>query len=240
MAKIYSRPRQCYRLFTVAEKSRLTRDFMTLVQKIRYLIGALVASSYLGLPGEAAAHPHSWIDITTTVILSNSGTVSAIRQHWLFDEYYTSSIIREKGSNATALQSFAKDALVNLAPYAFFTHLSSANGSVRLSPPVNPSASMKGKRLSFEFELPLQTAFNMSGSLLRLSIYDPTYYIEMLYGDPKAISFFGPDADRCKVSILPAKPSEEVKRRALDMDRQATPDHSLGEKFAERVELRCS
>lgn len=212
---------------------------MMLARKFRVPFFAVAACAAFWNSAPVWAHPHSWIDITTTVVLSAPGTIRSIRQDWLFDEFYTSSIVREKGSTAAALASFARDALVNLAPYEFFTHLSSDGGLVKVLAPVSPSAHMQGKRLAFEFELPLQTAADLGQSKLRLSVYDPTYYIEMLHGDVKAINFTGPDAEKCKATIMPAKPSEETKKRAFQMDRQATPDHGLGEKFAERVELSC-
>lgn len=42
----------------------------------------------------ASAHPHAWIDVKTTIILSNPGMVSALREDWSFDRDYTNVLLR--------------------------------------------------------------------------------------------------------------------------------------------------
>lgn len=193
----------------------------------------------LGAAPGAHGHPHSWIDVRTTLVLSAPGQIAAIRQQWLFDEYYTADITRDKGTGAAALQAFAVTAAVNLAPYRFFTHLAGAAGPASYGRPVRPSASLHMKRLLLEFELPLEKAVGARGGGVTLAVYDPTYYIEMLHGSAAAIAFAGPGAASCRARIVPAAPSPDLRQRALEMDRQAVPDHGLGEKFADRVEIGC-
>lgn len=46
----------------------------------------------------ALAHPHVWVSVETTV-LYDGGTVTGLRQRWLFDEFYTSMAIQGLDKN---------------------------------------------------------------------------------------------------------------------------------------------
>jgi ABC-type uncharacterized transport system substrate-binding protein len=187
----------------------------------------------LAVASNAWAHPHTFIDLKSTIVLTGDGQIGAIRAQWTFDEYYTSDLMRQVGG----VQAFADTALVNLAPYGYFTELREGTNKAKFDRPKDIAARLESKRLVLEFTLPLAKA---AGQSTTLSVYDPTYYIEMLHGSASSVVFQGPGSDRCRANIIEAKPDEKTRQRAMGMDRQATADHSLGEKFAERVDITCS
>jgi len=125
---------------------------------------------------------------------------------------------------------------VNLGPYGYFTEPREGTNKVKFDRPKDIAARMENKRLLLKFTLPLAKS---AGPSTTRSVYDPTYYIEMLHGSARSIVFEGLGSDRCRTNIIEANPDEIIRQRAMEMDRQATADHSLGEKFAERVDIKC-
>ncbi len=53
---------------------------------------ALVLATTLAQVMPAAAHPHIWVNVRTTVLYAN-GTIVGFRHAWSFDEYYTAMAI---------------------------------------------------------------------------------------------------------------------------------------------------
>ena len=194
-------------------------------------VAAAVVAAVAAAP-HAYAHPHSWIDLNSTVVLTGEGKITAVRARWAFDEYYTADLMRQTGG----VQVFADTALTNLRPYGYFTHLNDAGGRADFASPSGVAARLEGKRLVLEFTLPLARPV---GPNAELRVFDPTYYIDMAHRGENAVTVEGAGAARCRTRIVEAQPSEETRRRAFEMDRQAVPDHGLGEQFAQTVILQC-
>ena len=84
------------------------------------LIGGLYLQS-------AAAHPHSWIDMKADMILDEQGRLTAIRQHWAFDTYFSTvtlaDAINEHGDKDTGLRKMADQMILNLSRLRYFSVL---------------------------------------------------------------------------------------------------------------------
>ena len=65
--------------------------------KIAIAIAALAAGIF-GAARSACAHPHVYVTVETTV-LYDKGTISGLRQRWMFDEFYTTMAIEGLDTN---------------------------------------------------------------------------------------------------------------------------------------------
>lgn len=92
---------------------------------------ALAAGVFLagapGLAGTASAHPHVYVTVETTV-LYDKGTITGLRQRWMFDEFYTTMAIEGLDTNNDGiydrkeLAELAKVNVEGLAQTEYFTY----------------------------------------------------------------------------------------------------------------------
>jgi ABC-type uncharacterized transport system substrate-binding protein len=191
----------------------------------------------------AVAHPHAWIDLRSTVVLDAAGRVIAIEQEWLFDQFYTVLVTEElsgaAGTRAEALKALARSNLQNLRSYDYFTEVHAGGTKVPLGTVSEFESELRKGRLWMRFVVPLATPIDPTERALAFAIFDPTYYIEMLHLPGDMIAFRGAGAGGCFGRIVPPNPTTETVLLAQAMDRNATPDATLGSVFAERVEVTC-
>lgn len=108
-----------------------------MTSKIAIAIAALAAGTSGAAPS-AGAHPHVYVTVETTV-LYDKGTISGLRQRWLFDEFYTTMAIEGLDTNRDGvydrreLAELAKVNVDGLAAMDYFTF-----------------AKLSGQRLAFD------------------------------------------------------------------------------------------
>ncbi|MGB6105360.1 MAG: DUF1007 family protein [Pusillimonas sp.] len=194
-------------------------------------------------PVGAHAHPHAWIDVRSTIVMSPGGMISAIRQEWLFDELYSLAVLDEMAIDSpakpTAVGEFAARVIENLGPYDYFMRIKADGRPVPIDTVTQFSSEMKGEQLLLSFTAPLATAVNPVRHSVMFSVYDPSYFIQMshLPNDPPTIK--GEEELRCQVRVEPPNPSPETIARAFALDRNASSDEGLGDLFAEKVYIQC-
>lgn len=191
----------------------------------------------------ASAHPHVWIDIRSTLIMNDKGQVTAIEQEWLFDEFYTlfalEGLKKAKGKKEELLAALAKVNLENLHPYGYFMDIRSNGTKIVAAKVTEYKMEHRDDRLWLKFVVPLETAIDPKKERMRFSVFDPTYYIEMLHAENDVISFKDGPAEKCSAIVEAATPSEEAVSLAAALDQGAVPDNSLGALFAETVVVKC-
>ncbi len=192
--------------------------------------------------GPAAAHPHAWIDLRSSLILDSEGRIVAIEQEWLFDTFYTifltEDLDREAGE-AAAYAGLAHRAMGNLRDYDYFTVVRADGEKIPLNSVEDAASELRGSRLWLRFQVPLARPVDPRTEQLEYAVYDPTYYIEILHMKGDVVAFRGPDAGSCLGEILPPDPDPEIVSLAQALDRNAEADSTLGALFAERVRVSC-
>jgi len=194
-----------------------------------------------GVP--AVAHPHAWIDLRSTVVLDAQGRVVAIEQQWLFDVFYTAfatkGVSGAAGTRAEALKALARSNLQNLRSYDYFTEVRSGGAKVALGTVSEFESGLRKGRLWLRFVVPLATPVDPNERAFAFAVFDPTYYVEILHLRGDVVAFRGARTGGCSGRIVPPNPTTEAVLLAQAMDRDATPDTTLGSVFAERVEVTC-
>lgn len=191
----------------------------------------------------AHAHPHAWIELRSTILLIATGRVSGIEQEWLFDEFYslfaTEEISKASGSQAEALRALARENLNNLHEYDDYTEPHASGARVKFDKVSEFETQMRGPRLWMRFVVPVVTRVDPVTSAFSVSIFDPTYYIEIRHADGDAIAVRNVKAGDCSSRLQPPRPTAEAMLMAQAMDRNATPDATVGKIFAEQVHITC-
>jgi len=197
----------------------------------------------LCLPGPAIAHPHGWIDLRTTVILDDTGRIIALEQEWLFDELYTVFATdgwdMESSAGKSALHELAKGNLENLKEYDYFTELL-VDGDRRTPGKVQEfETEIRNARIWMRFVVPLDSPIDPGTASFSYSVYDPTYYIEVLHMEGDVIAFRGPASGHCAGEITSPEPTFEAVSLAQSLAIDDEADDTLGRLFAERVDVTC-
>ena len=209
-----------------------------LLKVVAGLAAALVGA------GSALAHPHSWIDLRSRVIMNDEGHVAALELDWLFDDFYTAFVaqefVKQNRPPSEFLPEVANTYLSNLAEYDYFTAVRLDGERLALGEPAGAESGLRDKRLWLRFEVPLVKPVDPDSGRLTFAVYDPTYYIEIVYLEGESVGFSGPDAEACVGRIVPPNPSFEAIALASALDRTQSGGDGLGELFAETVVVECS
>lgn len=101
------------------------------IARMRNTVGATTAAAaltVLALTAPAAAHPHVWVTVETTVLF-DKGSITGFRHKWTFDEFYTAMAVQGLDTNNDGLYSrdeLAELAKVNIEGLAEFQYFTSA------------------------------------------------------------------------------------------------------------------
>jgi ABC-type uncharacterized transport system substrate-binding protein len=196
------------------------------------------------LPATAAkAHPHAWIDLDTKLIFDDAGNLEAVELHWLFDEFYTAFIAEEFTTAGLApsafLEEVAAENLANLEAYDYFTDLRQDGTRLALGEVRRFATGLEGERLWLEFEVALAEPADPTAGRIDLAVYDPTYYIEVLYHPGHSPTLEGIDAATCTTFVMPPTPTPEQIAQAFALDMTQTGEDGLGRFFAEIAQIDC-
>lgn len=193
----------------------------------------------------ALAHPHAWIDFRTTIVLDDANRMTAIKEHWLFDPYYTEFAMRDFNPNKDGkithalLMDLAKDNLKNLGPFCYFTILEQENAKSAVEVPVDIDSYLVKGQIALDFTLKLEKPLDLAKKKADYRIYDPSYYISMLHAKKDPILFEGKKAASCKHDLVTPKPDIMKINFAASIDKTGQAPDELGSFFAQRMTLSC-
>lgn len=194
------------------------------------------------LPRDSHAHPHAWIDVFTEPVFDDKGNITALKQRWTFDEYYTQFVMEDvvKDGSPTPshadLLALAKQNVANIKDYHYFTEAKAAGKVVAFSEARDIDSSFEKARITLIFTLVFAQAVDAKSGL-SYRVFDPSYYIEMRHDGKKAIML--PKDSSCDVKIQEPNPDMEYVNLAKALDKNAKAPESLGSVFAQTIELKC-
>ncbi|MEK9570400.1 MAG: DUF1007 family protein [Paracoccaceae bacterium] len=191
----------------------------------------------------AEAHPHMWIDLKSEIIIQDQTLVSAIYQEWLFDDFFSASLIEEASQNPkgreVGIKAVVEEILDNLEPHDYFT-LINVNGKKISSNPIKSfEVDVRENRVWVSFSLPISKEVDIAAQSLAYSVFDPTFYIEMLHFEGETVSFTGDVPTSCSTKIKQPNPSTEAVLLSRSPDLDKVPNQSIGRLFAETVVVNC-
>jgi ABC-type uncharacterized transport system substrate-binding protein len=158
-------------------------------------------------PPRAQAHPHIWIDAFVEV-LSDGGQVTALRIHWTFDPFFTGMAAADFDADGNAeldqdeAAELAANSAENLKEVGFFTHIWLGAEPLEIAATQDFKAWMADERLHFAFTVALPEPIDPAQTTLAVSLYDPTYYIEINPDPVDPLRFIGGTAP-CFANVQP-------------------------------------
>lgn len=192
----------------------------------------------------AFGHPHAWIDLRSRVLLNDQGEIRALELAWWFDDYYTVLVAEELGTGGQPTEEYldevAESNLSNLREYDYFTAITYDGERQELGEVTSYLTEVRDGRLWMRFEVPLTTPIDPKAGEVTFSVYDPTYWIEIVHLEGEPILFSGEGGEQCLGEVKQPNPTIEQVSLAAALDQDETAGDGLGELFAETVDVSCS
>lgn len=176
------------------------------------LIGLVV----LAMPCPCLAHPHVRISVAVSFEV-RSGTLTAIREKWTFDEAFKKSTIEQHDKNgngkldADELKQFMRLSAATMKRFSNFTTVGDGKTIASLAEAVFARVDMDTTRPVIEFNVALLKPLTLGKSLM-IEIYDPTYFSAFEIAGPEAISVDSDGTSTCSVNLTaPAQDGQQLK-----------------------------
>ncbi len=213
----------------------------------RRRLGFALATALVGslVPLRAEAHPHVFVTTREVVVFDPDGRVTAIKNAWAFDDFYTAFLEQglDKGPDGRysreTLAELAKTNTEGLSDADYFTFIKANGRNVKFAAPKDYWLEDTGKSLVLHFTLPLAEPVKPSKAFV-MRIYDPTYFVAF---DPVQ------DADAVKLenqkpgcSRLVRKPpqNDALKQTLAQIDVTQQPTlEDAGAAFADSILVAC-
>jgi ABC-type uncharacterized transport system substrate-binding protein len=209
------------------------------------VLAALAAISALGLaPRPAAAHPHVFVGVETTVDYKD-GKVAGLEHKWTFDDLYSADAVQglDKNNDGTysreELAELAKVNMDGLKEVNYFTFVRLGDKALKTAAPVDPWLEYKDSILSLHFGLPLEDPVAADASGLTFAVYDETFYIALTYADASAVKLSEGAPAGCAATLIEPKPEEDAQKLSEAFS-TALGGGSYGATMSKIVSVSCA
>jgi ABC-type uncharacterized transport system substrate-binding protein len=189
----------------------------------------------------AAAHPHVWVKATSEVVYAPDGSVTGIRQHWVFDDMYSAFAVqglasKEKGKFTPAeLAPLAKVNIEQLRESAYFTYATAGGGKVPFADPLPDYAlDYKDEMLTLNFTLPFKQPVKAKD--FKVEIYDPTYFVAFELAKDAPVRLIGAPA-QCELGI--ERPPEMTYALGKKLSNNPEAAANWGAFFSNKIMVKC-
>jgi ABC-type uncharacterized transport system substrate-binding protein len=209
---------------------------------LRILIIALVS---LAFAAPAAAHPHVWVKMKSEVVYAPDGSVTGVRQHWAFDDMFSTFALqglesKEKGKfTREELAPLAKVNVESLKEYDYFTYATADGKKAELGDPLPDYwLDYKDEVLTLNFTLPFKTP--VKAKLLNIDLFDPTIFVDFEFAKEAPVHLVGAPAG-CKLDTVLPREMTFAEGKALSNIPADQPNLTMawGAKFANKILVNC-
>ena len=205
----------------------------------------LLTCCFALLPVQAFAHPHAWIDYRTQIILNDDNKITALKEHWVFDEYYTEFAMHDFDQNKSGkldhetLMALAHENLGNLKEFDYFTSVEEDGKKRVVASLTDIDSSLVNGHIALDFTVHFKETADTVHKRVDYRIYDPTYYVSMLHDKKEPIVLEGKKASSCTHELITPKPDTAMIDAAAALDKKATAPDELGSFFAQKMVILC-
>ena len=192
----------------------------------------------------ACSHPHSFIDMKTEFISDNQH-LSGMKMVWTMDEITSADLLYDAGQakpGDVVWKKLAAQVMANVLGQHYFTEVWQDKNRVKfLNLPKEYHLSRNGNKAVLEFIVPFGEPQLLSAKQYRIQTFDPSYFVDMYYDNPQALTMDDTVKSHCQIDLHTPKPDDSLKQYALSLDKADAPpeDMDLGQQFAQTVTLTC-
>ncbi len=205
---------------------------------LRILLAAVVS---LAAVAPAAAHPHVWIKATSELVYASDGSVTGIRQHWVFDDMYSAFAVQglasnEKGKFTRAeLAPLATINMKEMKEAGYFTFVTADGKKTPFADPLpDYGLDYKNEMLTLSFTLPFKQPVKAKD--VTVELYDPTYFIAFELEKLAPVHLVGAPA-QCKLAVeWPREMTYALGKQLSNNPEAAT---NFGAYFANKITVKC-
>lgn len=213
-----------------------------MIKKIAFAFAAFFIVFGFRVPVDA--HPHAWIDLDTTAIFDDQGRFAGLEQTWLFGDFYSGYVLADIGSDdreviIESLREVARQNLINLREYDYFTVFKVDDLTKSIVDAETFETGVIEGRIYLKFTTLLDEPVDPRAVSVRYAVYDPTYYIEILYAEGARPKLPATGAPVCSVTVDRPEPTFDDLAYASSLDKTQTASVGLGDVFAEWATLTC-
>lgn|GEM_PF-669750 len=154
----------------------------------------------------AQAHPHIWIDAFVTLHF-DEGAINRISVHWAFDELYSGVVIQDYDENGNGkldpneLAQITAESREALRDYNYFTYLTLGQDVLGLTDVEDLQVTVDKDILVYDFSTPLPRPVDPHETDFSFSLYDETYYVELLLDEEVPVRVEGKLPGNCYASV---------------------------------------
>lgn len=198
----------------------------------------------LALSPAVVAHPHSFIDMKTALV-AQGDTFTGLKMTWTMDEITSADLLYDAGDarpGSVVWKKLAAGVMANVLGQHYFSEVWHNKQRVKfLNLPTEYNLSRNGHKAVLEFILPLAEPPTLTGQHFEILTFDPTYFVDMFYDNPGALTLPPALQGRCRFTLMTPKPNDSLKQYALSLDKADAPaeEMDLGRQFAQTVGLTC-
>lgn len=205
----------------------------------------IIAFSMVLIFPVAWGHPHSFIDIKTTLVSNQPDTLNGLHMVWKMDEITSADLLYDAGEakpDSEIWKKLAAEVMANVLGQHYFTEFWHNGKPVKFENlPTEYHLTREGHQAVLTFVLPLAEPQPLKGQTYTFLTFDPTYFVDMFYDDEKSLNMPENLQKQCKLALKTPKPDASMQQYALSLDKADAPpeDMELGRQFAQTVTLRC-
>ena len=189
------------------------------------------------------AHPHSWVDMKTE-IQGDGKHITGFLMTWEFDAMTSAYMLDGEDlsveNKAQALQDLADSIMQNMTTNHYLTYFYEGDMPVKYALAENGNLEQDKIKATLSFYLPLADPLALSDNVLKLLIYDPSYYVDMSWPTKNAIQLSPALSQYCNLELIEATPSSEQLAYVMSLPVDAKRDDAIGELFTQSITIHCN
>lgn len=149
------------------------------------------------------SHPHVFIDNRISVIFDDTG-LAGFKHEWTFDEMFSSTIIQEFDLDADGqfdeneIKEVIKGAFSNLKEHNYFSYITINGNQFKIKGFEDFHAEIDSGSMIYWFFLPCEVPATTSNQEVKIAVYDPTYFVQVLWASEDPYAFV--DTSKLKLS----------------------------------------
>lgn len=210
---------------------------------------ALITVAAMVWPALGAAHPHVFIDVAIEVVIDAQNRATGVRVTWVYDDYYSLTVIGERGLDMDWDGQLTADERVLLAGFDMKwdpgfpgdTYALQGDADLALSRPADWTADYVGQRVTSTHLRSFDAPVPLDGDPLVVQVYDPGYYVAYTIArDPVLTGGSGCTATAYAPDITEADAAlkDALSEYSADQDLEADFP-AIGKTYSEEIRVTC-
>lgn len=200
-----------------------------------WLAAAAIAMGATVASGPAAAHPHVFVESSTSIVFDDDGRIDRVRHAWRFDPFYSTFAIQGFDTDANGLLSreelapLSEENTRSLKAFDFFSFLYEDEAERAFGEVTEDwlEYDPESRQLTLYFELALAEPADPYGHKVVLDVFDPEYFVAFSMYEALPFSLVDAPAD-CRLEMEKAGDLDPLTATMLAA---IPPDQSIPEEY---------